>query len=78
MKVLFCKNNSFTKEVVELLNQNHPEYQTEVQSCLDFCDVCKEQAIAKIGDDYFKAKDGSELFQKIVDHFFRVPSSFIG
>jgi uncharacterized protein YuzB (UPF0349 family) len=78
MKVQFCKNNSFTNEVVELLKQNHPDYQTEVRQCLGYCNVCEKQAVAKIGDDYFKAEDGPDLFQKIVDHFFRIPSSFIG
>lgn len=78
MKIEFCEKNKSCNEVITMLKENHPEYETKVQSCLGFCEKCQDRVIAKIGDDFIDAPEANELYEKIIDHFFRIPNCYIG
>lgn len=78
MKIEFCEKNEGHEEVLELLKSNHPDYETEVKSCIEYCHKCQGHVIAKIGNNYYDAPDPKGLYDKIIDHFFRLPNSFIG
>lgn len=78
MKIQFSSQNEGYKEVIEMLKENHPEYKTEVQQDIGYSSESSSALVAKIGPDFFEGKTPHELYQKIVDHFFKIPNCFIG
>lgn len=78
MKIQFPNDSKDYKEVIEMLKSNHPDYETEIVSSLYYNDKKSGSIIAKIGEKYYEANNPDELYEKIVDHFFRLPNCFIG
>ncbi|MFD3156076.1 hypothetical protein ACFIJ5_04330 [Haloimpatiens sp. FM7330] len=78
MKIEFLGPNGEYKEIMDILNENHPDYDIKILSNYNVSNKFNNELVAKIGDKYYHAPTSKELYDKITDHFFRLPNCFIG
>ena len=66
MKVRLCDKNKGKSKVVERLDKEMPDLDVKVKKCIDICDECSKDRIARVDGKKIVAKDADELYEKIV------------
>ncbi len=66
MKIRFCEHNKGKGKVVRRLQDEYPDLDIKVKDCVNECDACKEKPMALLGKARVTARDGDNLYRKIV------------
>jgi uncharacterized protein YuzB (UPF0349 family) len=66
MKVRLCDKNKGKSKLARRLAEEMPELDVKVKKCIDICDDCSKAGIARVNDKKIVAKDGDDLYKKIV------------
>lgn len=67
MKIRFCEHNKGKGKVLRRLEEEFPELNIKVKSCVKQCGSCRELPIAIVDKKKITAKDGDDLYRKIVE-----------
>jgi len=67
MKIRFCEHNKGKGKVLRRLEEEFPDLNIKVKSCIKQCGVCREQPVAVVDKKKVTAKDGDGLYLKIVE-----------
>jgi uncharacterized protein YuzB (UPF0349 family) len=67
MKIRFCENNKGKGKVIRRLEEEFPELNIKIKSCVKQCGTCREQPVAVVDKVKVTAKDGDNLYQKIIE-----------
>lgn len=78
MKIQFISQNEGYEKVIELLKENHPEYKIEITEDIRYTSSSSPIFAVKIGNNFLESETPEGLYEKIVDHFFKIPNCFIG
>lgn len=74
MKVRFCEHNKGKGKVFRRLSEEFPELNIKIKSCVKQCGACREMPMATVDKQKVVARDGDELYKKIVDLIRAAPS----
>lgn len=66
MKVRLCDKNKGKAKIEKRLAEKMPDLDVKVKKCIDICDDCAKAKIARVDGKKIIAKDGDELYEKIV------------
>jgi uncharacterized protein YuzB (UPF0349 family) len=66
MKVRLCDKNKGKSKVADRLTEKMPDLDVKVKKCIDICDECSKERIARVDGKKVVAKDADELYEKIV------------
>ena len=67
MKIRFCEKNKGKGKVLRRLEEEFPDLNIEVKSCVKQCGTCREQPVAVVDKVKVTARDGDELYARIID-----------
>ena len=67
MKIRFCEHNKGKGKVVRRLEEEFPDLNIKVKSCVKQCGSCRDQPIAVVDKKKVTGKDGDNLYGKIVE-----------
>jgi uncharacterized protein YuzB (UPF0349 family) len=67
MKIRFCENNKGKGKVIRRLEEEFPDLNIKVKSCVKQCGSCREHPIAVVDKKKVTGKDGEDLYQKIIE-----------
>ena len=65
MKVRLCHKNKGKSKIEKRLAEKMPDVDVKVKKCIDICDECSKNKIARVDGKKIVAKDGDELYEKI-------------
>lgn len=65
MKVQLCDKNKGKSKIEKRLAEKMPDVDVKVKKCIDICDECSKNRIARVNGKKIVAKDGDELYEKI-------------
>ncbi len=65
MKVRLCDKNKGKSKIEKRLAEKMPDVDVKVKKCIDICDECSKNKIARVDGKKIVAKDGDELYEKI-------------
>ena len=65
MKIKICKKYTNTKKLKKQLTQAFPNDNIIIRKCLNSCEICQHQPLAKIKGKKLKASRISKLINKI-------------
>ena len=66
-KIRFCEHNKGKGKVVRRLEEEFPELNIKVKSCVKQCGCCRDQPVAVVNKKKVIGKDGDDLYAKIVE-----------
>ena len=66
IKIRFCENNKGKGKVIRRLEEEFPDFNIKVKSCVKQCSSCREQPLAVVDKKKVTGKDGDNLYAKIV------------
>jgi len=66
MKVRLCDKNKGKSKLARRLAEEMPKLDVKVKKCIDICGDCSKGGIARVDDKKIVAKNGDELYKKIV------------
>ena len=67
MKIRFCEHNKGKGKVLRRLEEEFPQLNIKVKSCIKQCGVCREQLVAVVDKVKVTGRDGDELYAKILE-----------
>ncbi len=67
MKIRFCEHNKGKGKVLRRLEEEFPQLNIKVKSCIKQCGVCREQPAAVVDKVKVTGRDGDELYAKIIE-----------
>ena len=67
MKIRFCEHNKGKGKVLRRLEEEFPQLNIKVKSCIKQCGVCREQPVAVVDKVKVTGRDGDELYAKIIE-----------
>lgn len=65
MKVRLCDKNKGKSKIEKRLAEKMPDVDVKIKKCIDICDECSKNKIARVDGKKIVAKDGDELYEKI-------------
>ena len=65
MKIEICKKFSKVNKLQKKLTKAFPDDTITVKSCISMCKLCKQQPVAKVSGNQFKAQRIAKLIDKI-------------
>ncbi|MDD3293582.1 MAG: DUF1450 domain-containing protein [Geobacteraceae bacterium] len=65
MKVRLCDKNKGKSKIEKRLAEKMPDVDVKVKKCIDICDECSKNKIARVDGKKIVAKDGDELYEKV-------------
>jgi uncharacterized protein YuzB (UPF0349 family) len=65
MKVRLCDKNKGKSKVAKRLEDENPELDVKIKKCIDLCDDCGKDKIARVDGKKIVADDADELVKKI-------------
>ena len=65
MKVRFCEHNKGKGKVVRRLEEEFPDLNVKIKSCVKQCGTCRETPMATVNKKRVTAKDSDQLYEKI-------------
>jgi uncharacterized protein YuzB (UPF0349 family) len=65
MKVRLCDKNKGKSKIEKRLAEKMPDMDVKIKKCIDICDECSKNKIARVDGKKIVAKDGDELYEKI-------------
>ncbi|GFE60902.1 DUF1450 domain-containing protein [Geobacter sp. AOG2] len=66
MKIRFCEHNKGKGKVYRRLTEEFPDLNIKVKECIKQCSACREMPMATVDKKKLTARDGDELYNKIV------------
>lgn len=67
MKIRFCEHNKGKGKVFRRLTEEYPDLNIKIKDCIKQCSVCRETPAAIVDKQKVTAKDGDQLYEKIVE-----------
>jgi uncharacterized protein YuzB (UPF0349 family) len=67
MKIRFCEHNMGKGKVYRRLTEEFPDLNIKIKDCVKQCSVCRETPVAIVDKKKVTAKDGDQLYEKIVE-----------
>jgi uncharacterized protein YuzB (UPF0349 family) len=67
MKIRFCEHNKGKGKVYRRLTEEFPDLNIKIKDCVKQCSVCRETPVAVVDKKKVTAKDGDQLYEKIVE-----------
>lgn len=67
MKIRFCEHNKGKGKVFRRLEEEFPDLNIKVKSCVKQCGSCRDQPVAVIDKKKVTGKDGDDLYARIVE-----------
>ena len=67
MKIRFCEKNSGKGKVVRRLEEEFPDLNIKIKSCVKQCGSCRNQPVAVVDKAKVTGKDGDDLYKKILE-----------
>jgi uncharacterized protein YuzB (UPF0349 family) len=67
MKIRFCEHNKGKGKVVRRLEEDFPDLNIKVKSCVKQCGRCREQPMAVVDKIKVTGKDGDDLYTRIIE-----------
>ena len=64
-KIRFCEHNKGKGKVVRRLEEEFPDLNIKIKSCVKQCGCCREQPMAVVDKKKVTGKDGDDLYAKI-------------
>ena len=65
-KIRFCEHNKGKGKVVRRLQEEFPDLNVKVKSCVKQCGSCRDFPVATVDKKKVTGKVGDELYQNIV------------
>ncbi|MEI7816024.1 MAG: DUF1450 domain-containing protein [Desulfuromonadales bacterium] len=66
MKIRFCEKNKGKGKVVRRLEEEFPDLNIKIKSCVKQCGSCRDQPVAVVDKVKVTGKDGDDLYNKII------------
>lgn len=66
-KIRFCEHNKGKGKVVRKLEEQFPDLNIKIKSCVKQCGACRETPMAIVDKKKVLGRDGDELYRKIVE-----------
>jgi uncharacterized protein YuzB (UPF0349 family) len=67
MKIRFCEHNKGKGKVFRRLTVEFPDLNIKIKECIKQCSACRETLLASVDKKKVTAKDGDQLYDKIVE-----------
>jgi uncharacterized protein YuzB (UPF0349 family) len=67
MKIRFCEHNKGKGKVFRRLTEEFPDVNIKIKACVKQCSACRENPLATVDKKKVTAKDGDQLYEKIVE-----------
>jgi uncharacterized protein YuzB (UPF0349 family) len=67
VKIRFCEHNKGKGKVFRRLSEEFPELNIKIKECIKQCSACRETPLASVDKKKVSAKDGDQLYERIVD-----------
>ena len=67
MKIRFCEKNKGKGKVLRRLEEEFPDLNIKVKSCVKQCGTCREQPVAVVDKVKVTGRDGDDLYARIID-----------
>ncbi|HIJ88612.1 MAG TPA: DUF1450 domain-containing protein [Desulfuromonadales bacterium] len=67
IKIRFCEHNKGKGRVVRRLEEEFPDLNIKVKSCVKQCGCCREQPVAVVDKKKVTGKDGDDLYSKVLE-----------
>jgi len=67
MKIRFCEHNKGKGKVYRRLTEEFPELNIKIKQCAKQCSACRENPMAIVDKKKVIARDGDQLYEKIVE-----------
>jgi uncharacterized protein YuzB (UPF0349 family) len=67
MKIRFCEHNKGKGKVYRRLTEEFPDLNIKIKDCVKQCSACREAPMATVDKKKVTAKDGDQLYEKIVE-----------
>ena len=67
IKIRFCEHNKGKGKVLRRLEEEFPDLNIKIKSCVKQCGICREQPVAVVDKVKVTGRDGDDLYAKIVD-----------
>ena len=67
IKIRFCEHNKGKGKVIRQLEEEFPDLNIKVKSCVKQCGSCREHPVAVVDKIKVIGKDGDDLYAKIVE-----------
>ena len=66
-EIKFCENNftQGTEETAKKLEENYPDIEVAIESCLGYCGDCADGPFALVNDELIQAESADELYMEI-------------
>lgn len=67
MKIRFCENNKGKGKVLRRLEEEFPDLNIKIKSCVKQCGICREQPVAVVDKVKVTGKNGDDLYARIIE-----------
>ncbi|MHB8120822.1 MAG: DUF1450 domain-containing protein [Desulfuromonadaceae bacterium] len=67
MKIRFCEHNKGKGKVIRRLEEEFPDLNIKIKSCVKQCGTCRDQPVAVVDKVKVTGKDGDDLYAKIIE-----------
>ena len=67
MKIRFCEHNKGKGKIFRQLEEEFPGVNIKIKKCVKQCGACRETPMAVVDKKKLTARDGDELYRKIVE-----------
>lgn len=67
MKIRFCEHNKGKGKVIRRLEEEFPDLNIKIKSCVKQCGACRDQPVAIVDKVKITGKDGDDLYAKIIE-----------
>ena len=67
MKIRFCEHNKGKGKVFRRLEEEFPDLNIKIKSCVKHCGNCRELPMAVVDKKKVTGKDGDDLYARIIE-----------
>jgi uncharacterized protein YuzB (UPF0349 family) len=67
MKIRFCEHNKGKGKLFRRLEEEFPDLNIKIKSCVKQCGSCREQPMAVVDKKKVTGKDGDDLYARIIE-----------
>lgn len=66
-KIRFCEHNKGKGKTIRRLEEEFPDLNIKVKSCVKQCSICREQPVAVVDKKKVTGKNGEDLYVRILE-----------
>jgi len=67
VKIRFCEHNKGKGKVFRRLREEFPDLNIKIKGCVKQCSACRETPMATVDKRRVTARDGDELYRKLLE-----------